>query len=278
MELFHGTDFSVPYLPFRPSVMTVHDLSPWLDRSWQPDGGRIRRRTPLLLRAGMATMVITPSEAVRRAAIERFRLAADRVVAVPLAASRISRRSPVAPGNYFLFVGTLEPRKNIARLIEAWREVRKSIAVDLVLAGRRAPTSARSPPEPGLTIRGAVADEDLPALYSGRWRWFIRRCTKASGCRCSKRCSAERWWSLRAIPRLWRFPRDAAMHVDADDTSRAGGGALGDLRCACEIRIAARRVLSSARDVFLAATAERTREVYAAARRIFAMRWIRWPQ
>src|SRR5260370_6529980 len=74
VELFHGTDFSVPYLPLRPSVMTVHDLSPWLDRRWQRDG-RVRRRTRLLLRAGLATMVITPSEAVRRAAIEFFRLA-----------------------------------------------------------------------------------------------------------------------------------------------------------------------------------------------------------
>src|SRR6059036_1875068 len=86
VELFHGTDFSVPYLPRRPSVMTVHDLSPWLDPAWQSDS-RIRGRTRLLLRAGVAKMVITPSEAIRRAAIERFRLPADRVVAVPLAAS-----------------------------------------------------------------------------------------------------------------------------------------------------------------------------------------------
>jgi len=28
-DIFHGTDFSVPYLPLRPSVMTVFDLSPW---------------------------------------------------------------------------------------------------------------------------------------------------------------------------------------------------------------------------------------------------------
>ena len=95
-DVFHGTDFSVPYLPLRPSVMTLHDLSPWLDRAWQPDAGRIRRRTALLLRTGLATMIITPTEAVRRAAIDRFRLSADRVVAIPLAASEHFR--PVDAG------------------------------------------------------------------------------------------------------------------------------------------------------------------------------------
>ena len=89
VELFHGTDYSVPYLPLRPSVMTLHDLSPWLDPAWQPEASRVRRRTPRLLRMGLATMVITPTEAVRRAAIERFKLSSDRVVAVPLAASDI---------------------------------------------------------------------------------------------------------------------------------------------------------------------------------------------
>ena len=95
VELFHGTDFSVPYLRRRPSVLTLHDLSPWIHADWASqqgelrpgESGRVRRRTPLLLRLGLASMVITPSEAVRRAAIERFRLNPDRVVSVPLAAA-----------------------------------------------------------------------------------------------------------------------------------------------------------------------------------------------
>ena len=127
VEVFHGTDFSVPYLSKRPSVMTLHDLSPWMleDASPRPVAACAR-----LLRARIPTMVITPSEAVRRAAMSRFRLDGERVVAVPLAASRHFRRVEAGPPArpYFLFVGTLEPRKNIARLIEAWKEVRKSQA------------------------------------------------------------------------------------------------------------------------------------------------------
>ena len=70
--------------PLRPSVMTLHDLSPWLDPAWHAEADRVRNRTPMLLRLGLATMVITPSEAIRRAAIERFHLQRDRVIAVPL--------------------------------------------------------------------------------------------------------------------------------------------------------------------------------------------------
>src|SRR5438874_8870395 len=34
-DLIHGPDFAVPYLARRPSVLTLHDLSPWMDERWQ---------------------------------------------------------------------------------------------------------------------------------------------------------------------------------------------------------------------------------------------------
>src|SRR5215469_1207271 len=94
--LVHGPDFSVPYLPRRPSVLTLHDLSPWMNRAWHHAASRVRRRMPILLELGVATMVITPTESVRAKAIERFRLHADRVVAVPEAAAAWFRPRPRA--------------------------------------------------------------------------------------------------------------------------------------------------------------------------------------
>jgi glycosyltransferase involved in cell wall biosynthesis len=169
-DLVHGPDFAVPYISGRPSVLTLHDLSPWMDHRWHGDAARVRHRTPVLLEMGIATMVITPSESVRKRAIERFRLRPERIVAVPEAAA--SWLAPVETGTprnwrYFLFVGTQEPRKNLAALIDAWREVRREHAVDLVLAGRRRADYPPLPDEPGLEILGEVPDEQLPALYSG---------------------------------------------------------------------------------------------------------------
>jgi glycosyltransferase involved in cell wall biosynthesis len=65
-----------------------------------------------------------------------------------------------------LFVGTLEPRKNISGLIEAWREVRQTHSIDLVIAGRARADFPPLAPEPGLRLLGPVPDEDLPELYS----------------------------------------------------------------------------------------------------------------
>src|SRR3984885_14665646 len=139
IQVFHGTDFAVPYLPLRPSVMTLHDLSPWLDPGWHTESDRIRNRTPMLLRLGLATMVITPSEAIRRAAIERFHLQHDRVIAVPHAAAACFHPMPGAVQSppYLLYVGTLEPRKNIGLILDLWRELRRDPSIDLILAGRR---------------------------------------------------------------------------------------------------------------------------------------------
>jgi glycosyltransferase involved in cell wall biosynthesis len=169
IEVFHGTDFSVPYLPVRPSVLTLHDLSPWLDPNWHSAADRIRKRTPVLLRLGLVTMIIVPSEAVRRAAIERFRLRPDRVIAIPLAVPGFFRPVEVdgSEQRYFLYVGTLEPRKNVELLIESWRGLRQRHAVDLKLVGRRREDFPEVPPEPGLEILGPIPDEELPALYSG---------------------------------------------------------------------------------------------------------------
>ena len=169
IDLFHGADFYVPYLTARPSVMTLHDLSPWMDPSWHTEADRVRKRTPKLLRLGLANMVITPSEAVRKQAIERFGLEPDRVVAVPHAAAPhfhpvTSNRDGAA---YLLYVGTLEPRKNIHLLLAVWRRLRKQYPIDLILAGRRRADFPELAPEPGLHVPGLIAENELPKLYSG---------------------------------------------------------------------------------------------------------------
>jgi glycosyltransferase involved in cell wall biosynthesis len=169
VDVFHGSDFAVPYWPQRPSVMMLHDLSPWMDPSWHSTAGRVRRRAPLLIRFGAATMIVTPSQAVRRQAMEHFNIHPDRIRAVPLAASACFRpiASRGAASAYFLYAAALEPRKNINGLITAWSQVRKIYAVDLIVAGKPRADFQMPGPQPGLQLLGEVPDQRLAELYTG---------------------------------------------------------------------------------------------------------------
>lgn len=166
IDVFHGTNFEAPYRAGVATVVTLHDLSPWMEPSWQPDAARVRKRAPWMLKHA-ATMIVTPSEAVRRQAMERFGIAPARIVAIPHAASPWFRRVDVKLEHAFVFVGTLEPRKNIAGMVEAWRPVYRETGVKLRIAGRRRADFPALPPEEGLELLGEVPDDQLPALYSG---------------------------------------------------------------------------------------------------------------
>ncbi len=274
--LFHGTDFSVPYLPVKPSVLTLHDLSPWLPLSenepdWQPDAGRVRSRTPKLLRLGLATMVITPSQAIRSAAIDRFSLAPDRVVAIPLAASDHFRPVADRPQThpYFLFVGTLEPRKNITRLIDAWRAVRKICDVDLVLAGRVRKDFTAPELEPGLRVLGAVEEDELPALYSGAVACLYPSLYEGFGLPVLEALQCGALVITSRDPAIQEVAGDAAVFVDAADVRGLARAMEAAARNPAAITGMKEKALLRAKEFTWGRTAERTREVYDAAFHIF---------
>ncbi len=261
-EVFHGTDFAVPYLPRRPSVLTLHDLSPWAAEPWRAASARVRRRTPVLLRLGFATIIVTPTEAIRRAAIERFRLAPDRVTATPLAAAAHLRRSdgPPPARPYFLFAGTLDARKNLDVIVGAWREIRRQREVDLVLAGRAG--SAPQTPEPGLILRSEVSDEELAELYShasallfpSHYEGFGLPVLEAMQCGAPVIASRD--------PAVMEVAGDAAALIDSGDAAAwkaAMEQALSDSAWSADM---ARRGMERSARFSWERTARLTREVY----------------
>lgn len=266
-DLIHGPDFAVPYLARRPSVLTLHDLSPWMDERWHHAAGRVRRRTPVLFELGLATMVITPGDTVRKHAIDRFRLNSDRVVAIPEAAAPWLRRVETAPPErpYFLFVGTLEPRKNVERLVDAWREVRRRHNVDLVLAGRRRDDFPPLAGEPGLRLAGEVEDSELAALYSGALAFVYASAYEGFGLPVleAMQCGA----CVIASSAVAEAGGDAAVYADSEAEL-----AEAMVRAASQPEwVADRRARSLARAALFSweRTARATYEVYQEARRRF---------
>ncbi len=89
-----------------------------------------------------------------------------------IAAARRALGLPV--GRYLLSVASLEPRKNVPRILEAWQKALPSIAPDwhLVLAGRLSTDSAFAPLDskplpPRVILPGYVEEQYLPGLYGG---------------------------------------------------------------------------------------------------------------
>ncbi|HWB83262.1 MAG TPA: glycosyltransferase family 1 protein [Bryobacteraceae bacterium] len=267
VDVIHGPDFAVPYLARRPSVLTLHDLSPWLDERWHHAADRVKRRTPVLLDLGVATMVVTPTQVVRKQALERFRLRPERIVAVPEAAAAWFRPVPAASSEtpYFLHVGTLEPRKNLPALVEAWRELRREYTVDLVLAGRRRADFEPLPEEPGLRILGEVEDQRLPELYSGALAFVYPSLYEGFGLPVleAMQCGA----AVIASRAVEEVAGDAAVYAGTTETiTHAMREALAHPEWLQERRA---RSLARAAEFSWERTARMTREVYEEARKRF---------
>jgi glycosyltransferase involved in cell wall biosynthesis len=185
-DLFHGTNYEVPLWGKRPSVLTIHDLSLLLHADTHEARlvRRGRRRLPLMARA--ASVIITPSESVRREVLAHLRIKPSKVVSIPEAPRDIFR--PVAAeetvevrrrleieDDFILFVGTIEPRKNLLTLLKAFEEILRSTShsPQLVIAGKEGwlmdELSAyikKSDIENRLRFTGYLTDEELRALYS----------------------------------------------------------------------------------------------------------------
>jgi glycosyltransferase involved in cell wall biosynthesis len=259
-SLFHGVNFSVPYLALRPSVLTIHDLSPWMNPAWHRGAQRVRRRTPFLIGLGLATMLVTDTEAVRAQVIDRFGVHPGRVAAIHLAAA--PQFQPVPPPErdpYLLFAGTLEPRKNVPALIESWREVRRRCSVDLVLAGRRRSDFPELAPEPGLHVLGEVSDYELAALYAGALLVVYPSAYEGFGLPLLEAMQCGACVVASYDPALVEVAGGAAVHAAPRDLPAALLPLLRDEGLRREYRA---RALARARDFSWRRTARRTREVY----------------
>lgn len=141
---------SLPQRSPIPSVVTVHDLTPLLFPYWHSWRNRVtfRRQLPATLRA--ATHIVAVSRATAADLAKRFPMTEGRTSVVyngvdsrfaPASQATIEavRRAYDAPNGYVLSIGTLEPRKNLTRLLDAWDRVVDQVpdSPPLLIAGAK---------------------------------------------------------------------------------------------------------------------------------------------
>jgi glycosyltransferase involved in cell wall biosynthesis len=134
LDVLHCTTFRAPLRAPLPVVVTVHDLAivrhPELFTAWT----RLYARTLLLPVLRAAARVLAVSEFTKREVVELAGVPAERIdVAYNAASPVFTPDGPAAGGEYVLAVGTLEPRKNLVRLIEATGR----LGLELRIAGAR---------------------------------------------------------------------------------------------------------------------------------------------
>lgn len=186
IDLLHAT-FTPPPVSPRPYVFTHHCFSTFAHPEFYAPAIRLRLNALIVRGLKRARRIICVSENVRDLTAEKFRLPHERMPVVyngvgpnfrpldrELARVEVARRYRVdAP--FVLYVGKLESRKNIVRLLEAFRMFRAEIRAPytLVLAGRRTPMSAgidAAIDSLGLRAHvieiGHLPNADLPLLYN----------------------------------------------------------------------------------------------------------------
>jgi len=184
-DLFHGTNFEVPFWN-RHSVVTIHDLSALLHREKHRDSLARRARLRLPIVAKLARKIITPTESVKREVCEHLRVKANKVIAIPSAARQSFRPVPseqtvetrkrlAIEDDFLLFVGTLEPRKNLLTLLKAFDQIvrQTSLRPQLVITGGEGwlmdetfSFIKHSGIGDRLRLTGYLGDDELRALYS----------------------------------------------------------------------------------------------------------------
>ena len=281
IDVFHGTDFAIPYLPQRPAVLTLHDLAPWKPAPLRPPGShRVRQRTPALVR--MATRIITPTDAVRHEAAEFFAVPESRIHATPLAAaappaSPAEDDSPAEIGRrlgieqpYLLYIGSAEPRKNVPRLVAAWRQARSKVpGLSLVLVGAGHSEPERAVGEPGLHLAGHLQNKEIAQLLSAATAFVYPSFYEGFGLPVLEAMRAGAPVITSRDPALTEVTAGAAVYVDAASQTELNAAVLQVIRdpdLQHRLREKGRR---RARQFSWRSTASLTRAVYADAIRSF---------
>ncbi len=151
IDLFHAPDHYIPKLSGVPVLATVMDPIPLMRPDWANSSGRKLKNYFFRKSVQWASHYITISQAVVPDLIEHFGIKEEKITPihlgvdledfVPIAAEKkttVLNKLGLTSSNFFLFIGTLQPRKNVERIIDAFSLLPKEIQQThpLVIVGR----------------------------------------------------------------------------------------------------------------------------------------------
>lgn len=281
LDVLHAPVNIAPLLGRTPTVVTVHDLAFMVYPEQYPAAKRhyLRLMTSLSLRR--ASEVITVSEATARDVERYLRFPANRITAIPngvdpsmrvvddpLQLDEFRKRNQL-PEHWLLFVGTLQPRKNLIGLLRGYAGVAGVIDAPLVVAGGKGWMYSDVFDEVkalGISDRvrfvDYVAPDELPLWYSAATAFVYPSLYEGFGLPVLEAMACGTPVVTSSISSMPEVAGDAAILVDPSDIGEIGAGLkklLEDEGLRRELR---RRGLARAAQFSWTETARRTAEVY----------------
>jgi glycosyltransferase involved in cell wall biosynthesis len=166
VDVLHAPTMRAPFRSRVPLVVTVHDLA--VLRRPETFNGWTRRYSAFALPrvARAADAIVVGSEFSRDEVVELLDVPPDRIRVIPYGVGPpFTPEGPAADGDYVLAVATLEPRKNLNRLVEGFRRAGLE-GLELRIVGAEGWGDVRVEGA-GVRWLGEVRDEELARLYRG---------------------------------------------------------------------------------------------------------------
>jgi glycosyltransferase involved in cell wall biosynthesis len=171
----HFPDYQMPWQGLPKSVLTVHDLVAFRYPETFPTSGRLVKQVLLRRSVQQASHIIVPSQATRDDLVQILNVEPSRITVIWHGVNVPAEFGPNPhPRPYFFFMGTIEPRKNLVRLIQAHRILKGRFGdvPDLVIGGKPGwlyepvyQEAARVDGGQGVIFLGYVSTADT-------WAWY----------------------------------------------------------------------------------------------------------
>ena len=187
IDLYHSPGYVLPLFPSVPSLVTVHDLIALRFPQWCKKSNVIYYQKFLPYAVKKATRIIAGSKTIKEELVRYLKVPKEKISVIypgidssfkPVEGAKILsrvRRRYGLPERFILFVGNLEPKKNLRGLIDAFGKVKgcRKIEHKLVITGKKGwkyRNIFKAVEENSLMgeviFTGYCRQEDLPALYS----------------------------------------------------------------------------------------------------------------
>lgn len=183
-DLYHGVLNVMPLAGSVPAVVTIHDLSPFLFPQTFRRVNRAYTRWAIKVACRHARQLIAVSEFTKQEIVRWLHVPAERITVThngvdarfappdPAALAAFRQRAGL-PEQFLLFIGTLEPRKNLPTLLDAYARIAKDTSVPLIIGGGKGwlydqifAKAEQLNLGDRIRFAGYIDDADLPLWYA----------------------------------------------------------------------------------------------------------------